>query len=193
MSPTQNEIQLDRRIRAQLMGRDEAALVEVSSHWGRLLYGIALRITGSGADAEECVNDALLDLWRTPPSDPGMPVVAYVSTLVRRRAVDRVRFNTAQCRCGGEYACALEELDECLADPEGQSDEDATAIRDALQAFLDGLEAQNRRIFLLRYYGAFSVREVARQCGIGERSVEMRLNRMRKRLRRVLTEHGIHI
>lgn len=193
MSPTHEDILLDGRIKEKLWGRDETALAEVSRVWGRLLYGLAFRITGSAEDAEECVNDALLDLWQAPPGDPQMPVLAYVSTLVRRRAVDRMRYRRAACRGGAQYPCALDELDECLASPEGQSDVEASAIRDALQAFLDGLDEGNRRIFLLRYYGAFSNREIALRCGTSERAVEMRLCRMRKHLRRVLNEYGIYI
>ena len=193
MSPTHDDILLDGRIKEKLLGRDEAALAEVSQSWGRLLYGLAFRITGSAEDAEECVNDALLDLWQAPPSDPHMPVLAYVSALVRRRAVDRMRFNRALRRGGVQDPCALDELDECLASPEGQSDVEASAIRDALQAFLDSLEQQNRTVFLLRYYSVFSNREIALRCGMGERAVEMRLSRMRKRLRRVLNEYGIYI
>ncbi len=193
MSLKRDEILLDQRVRDQLWKRDESALSEVQKRWGRLLYGLAFRITGSAADAEECINDALLDLWQRPPTDPKMPVLAYVSTLVRRRAVDRVRYNTAERRAGESSACALEELDECLADPEGQGDTEVSAIRDALQAFLDELDEKNRRVFLLRYYGAFSNRDVARRCGMGERAVEMRLSRMRKRLRQVLDAYGIYI
>lgn len=193
MSHTSKDILLDCRIKEMLVRRDEAALEEVLSHWGRLLHSLAYRITGSDADAEECVNDALLDLWQAPPTDPSMPVLAYFSTLVRRRAVDRARFNKAVCRGGGQYACALEELGECLADPEGQGDAEISAIRDALQAFLDELDEKNRTIFLLRYYSAFSNRDVGRRCGLGERAVEMRLNRMRKHLRRVLNEYSIYI
>ncbi len=193
MSSTHEEALLDRRLKEQLVRRDEAALSEVSRRWGRLLYGLAFRITGSEEDAEECVNDALLDLWQRPPTDPNMPVLAFVSTLVRRRAVDRVRYNTAERRTGEAYACALDELDECLADPDGQSDWEVSAIRDALQAFLDELDAKNRTVFLLHYYGAFSNRDVALRCGMGERAVEMRLSRMRKRLRKVLNEYDIYI
>lgn len=193
MSPKREEILLDMKIREQLSKRDERALSYVQSHWGRMLHGLAYRITGSASDAEECINDALLDLWQRPPTDPKMPVLAYVSTLVRRRAIDRVRYNTAERRMGESYACALEELDECLADPEGQGDTEISAIRDALQAFLDELDEKNRTIFLLRYYGAYSNRDVGCRCGMGERAVEMRLSRMRKRLRQVLDEYGVYI
>ena len=193
MSSAKQEVLSERRIREKLLQRDESALTEVSCRWGRMLYSLALRITGSDSDAEECLNDALLDLWQNPPADPETALSAYVSTLVHRRAVDRVRFNTAHRRGGGEYVCALDELDGCLADPEGCSEIDSMAIRDALQVFLDSLDKENRAIFLLRYYAAYSNQEIARRYGLSERAVEMRLCRMRKHLRRVLEERGVHI
>jgi RNA polymerase sigma-70 factor (ECF subfamily) len=193
MSPEQEKNSPDSGITEKLLRRDESALTEVSDRWGRLLYGLAMRITGSGSDAEECFNDALLDLWNHPPADPQAPLLPYVSTLVRRRSVDRVRFNTASRRGGGEYICALEELDQCLADPAGQPDSDSVAIRDALQAFLDGQDPDNRAIFLLRYYAAYSLTEIAQSRDLSERAVEMRLNRMRKRLRKVLAEYDVTV
>lgn len=193
MSPAQEKNAPDRRICERLLRRDESALQEVSDRWGRLLYGLAMRITGSGPDAEECINDALLDLWQSPPTDPEAPLLPYISTLVRRRAVDCVRFNTAYRRGGGEYICALEELDQCLPDPEGQSDDDSMAIRDALQAFLDSLAKENRAIFLLRYYAAYSNAEIAERRGLTERAVEMRLSRMRRGLLRVLSRYDVHL
>ena len=193
MSPVYQNTAAEKRLLDRLIRRDESALTEVSDRWGRMLYGLAYRITGSASDAEECLNDALFDLWQTPPTDPATTLSAYASTLVRRRAVDRVRFNTACRRGGGEYVCALDELDQCLADPEGLHSDESMAIRDALQVFLDGLDKDNRAIFLLRYYAAYSNAEIAAQRGIGERAVEMRLNRMRKRLRRILAEHDVHL
>ena len=86
----------------------------VLSRYGKLLHQLAARITGSDADAEECVNDALLDLWNTvPPTRPPI-LLSYVSVLVRRRAIDRVRYNAAGRRGGLAYYSTLEELAECL-------------------------------------------------------------------------------
>ena len=193
MSSVHQKNSPDSHLRERLRCRDEAVLSEVSDRWGKLLYCLALRITGSGADAEECVNDALLDLWHTPPADSDTPLLPYISTLVRRRAIDRVRFNTAARRGGGEYVCALEELDQCLADPDGPCNGESMEIRDALQAFLDELDRENRAIFLLRYYAAYPNSEIAKRRGLSERAVEMRLNRMRNRLRRVLEKRGIQV
>ena len=183
----------EQRLLKRLLGRDESALNEVSDRFGKMLYSLAYRITGSASDAEECLNDALLDLWQKPPTDSNTTLSAYVSTLVRRRAIDRVRFNTANRRGGGDYICALDELEQCLSDPDGEADGDSMAIRDALQAFLDSLDQENRAIFLLRYYAAYSNAEIAKQRGLGERAVEMRLNRMRKRLRHVLAEYDVSL
>ena len=126
-------------LREGLYRHDETALEAVSRQYGRILKGLARQITGSEPDAEECVNDALLDLWNAVPPDRPHRILAYVSTLVRRRAVDRVRYRTASCRGGEEYEDSMEELAECLADPDGESHLETVAIRDCLQRFLQGL------------------------------------------------------
>ena len=44
--------------------RREAALHETQRQYGAYLRSIALNITGDERDADECVNDTLLQLWR---------------------------------------------------------------------------------------------------------------------------------
>ena len=176
-----------------LYHHEEAALESVSRRYGRLLRGLALRITGSVSDAEECVNDALLDLWNAVPPDRPAHVLAYVSMLVRRRAVDRVRYRTAGCRGGQEYEGSMEELAECLADPQGASELDTLVIRDCLNRFLARLPDDDRSIFLLRYYRFLSNAEVAEACGMRESAVVMRLVRIRKKLKKALENEGVYI
>ena len=108
-------------LREGLYRHDEAALEEVSRRYGRILYGLAYRILGSPSDAEECVNDALLDLWNAVPPDRPKGVLAYVSALVRRRAIDRVRYKTASRRGGEDYEGSLEELAESISYSKSQT------------------------------------------------------------------------
>lgn len=183
----------DDSLREGLYRHDETALEVVSRLYGRLLMGLARRITGSEPDAEECVNDALLDLWNSVPPDRPKRVLAYVSTLVRRRAVDRVRYKTASCRGGEEYEGSMEELAECLADPDGESPLEAVAIRDCLQRFLYTLSEEDRIIFTLRYYACLSNEMIGKSCGLRESTVVMRLVRLRKKLKRALENDGIYI
>ena len=180
-------------LREGLYRHDEAALEAVSRQYGRLMYGLAYRILGSSADAEECVNDALLDLWNSVPPDRPKRVLAYVSILVRRRAVDRVRYKTASCRGGEEYEGSLEELAECLADPNGTSSLETVAIRDCLQRFLRVLSEEDRIIFTLRYFSFLSNEEIGEACGLRGSAVVMRLVRIRKKLKKALEHDGIFV
>ena len=180
-------------ILAALRRRDESALGDVTRLYGRMLHGIALRITGDESDAEECVNDALLDLWNTVPPHAPVSMAAYVSSLVRRRAIDRVRYRAAKGRAGDAYAGSVEELSECLADPTACDPCEAVVIRDCLQAFVDGLSEEDRRIFLLRYYRFEAQETVASLCGLSTPAVAMRLLRLRKRLKKALEAQGIHL
>ena len=180
-------------LREGLCRHEEAALEEVSRRYGRILYGLAYRILGSPSDAEECGNDALLDLWNAVPPDRPKGVLAYVSTLVRRRAVDRVRYKTASRRGGEDYEGSLEELSECLSDPEGYSSLETVAIRDCLQRFLRTLSEKDRTVFTLRYFACMSNEDVGKACGLRESAVVMRLVRMRKKLKAVLEDDGITV
>lgn len=181
------------RILHALRLRDESALREVTQSYGRMLHGIALRITGNESDAEECVNDALLDLWNTVPPHTPDSMAAYVSSLVRRRAIDRVRYRAAKQRAGDAYAGSLEELSECLSDPTACDPCETMVIRDCLQAFVDGLSEEDRRMFLLRYYRFETQESIADLCGVSTAAVAMRLLRLRKRLKKALEAQGIRL
>ena len=97
----------------------------------------------------------------------------------------------AQCRGGDAYALALEELEECLASPEAVEAQVETAeLTRVIQDFLGTLDGENRAVFLGRYWMAFSYEEIAAQTGLSQRVVSVRLVRLRKRLRKYLTERG---
>src|SRR5882724_8436787 len=72
---------------------DEAALAELYDRFGRVAYGLALRIVRDSTLAEDAVQDAFLAAWRTAGSfDPGRGKTStWLLTLVHRRAVDVVR------------------------------------------------------------------------------------------------------
>lgn len=181
------------RLREGLYCHEEAALEATARQYGKLLKRLAHGITGSEADAEECCNDALLDLWNAIPPERPAYLMAYVSMLVRRRAVDRVRKKTALRRGGREYEASMEELAECLADPQGETSLDTIVIRDCLGRFLNRLSDEDRRIFMLRYYQFCSNAEIGEALGLRESVVVMRLVRLRKKLKKALETEGISV
>ena len=184
-------IYTDEKLLTLLQRRDEAALNAIQRQYGRQALRLAQNILGSQTDAEECVNDALLDLWNSvPPAEPSS-FLSFFSLLVRRRAIDRVRYLTAERRAKGEYAGSLEELESIL--PAQSESEDDEEIFTCIQDFLDGLSPRDRRIFLLRYFRFCSHREIGALVGMRESAVNMRLTRMRKRLKDALLRRGIFL
>ena len=66
-------IYTDTKLLSLLQARDETALSAIYRQHGKQVLHLAKRILGSEQDAEECVNDALLDLWNSvPPAEPNV-------------------------------------------------------------------------------------------------------------------------
>ncbi len=175
-----------------LQQRRESVLGEIGQRYGRRLTAFARCILPTTQDAEECVNDVLLDLWNTIP--PGQPesLLAYALMLARRRAVDKLRHMTAKKRGGGVYQTALEELEDCISGESGY-DEEGEEIREALNCFLADLPTQDRLLFVGRYFAMESIENLAGSRRISKNTVNIRLSRMRKKLKAALKERSIFL
>lgn len=183
----------DAEIVALLCRRDEYALRAVLTKYGALMNSIARQITGSEQDAEECINDAILELWNSVPPASPKHLSAFMGGIVRRRAIDRVRYNQAEKRAGSEYCSSIEELEECLPDRQSETQSDSEEINRCIHSFLDKQKQDDRDMFLMRYFRFMSNEQIAQQFSMRESSVVMRLVRMRKRLRKALEENHIRL
>ncbi len=190
---TWDRIPNDGEIVELLCRRDEFALRAVMTKYGALMKSIAQQITGSEQDAEECVNDAVLELWNTVPPACPKQLSAFVGGIVRRRAIDRVRYNQAEKRAGSEYCSSLEELEECIPDRLGEQESDSEEILRIIRQFLDKQKPDDRDMFLMRYFRFMSNEQIAARLGIRESNVVMRLVRMRKRLRKEFEKSNIRL
>ena len=84
----------DEQIIALLQKRDEQALAEIRTAYGRLCFSVAEQMLGSAEDAEECVNEMLLSVWNSIPPHIPYNLKNYLVTLLRRAATDQLRRNT---------------------------------------------------------------------------------------------------
>lgn len=190
---TWDRIPDDGEIVEMLCRRDEFALRAVMTKYGALMTSIARQITGCEQDAEECVNDAVLELWNTVPPASPKQLSAFVGGIVRRRAIDRVRYNQAEKRAGSEYCSSLEELEECLPDTFSEEESDSERIMQVIHQFMNKQKPDDRDMFLMRYFRFMSNEYIAARTGIRESTVVMRLVRMRKRLRKELEKNNIRL
>jgi RNA polymerase sigma-70 factor (ECF subfamily) len=105
--------------------------------------------------------------------------------------LSKYRNNTREKRGGGEMPLILDELSECIHDNENvESEFDRRALRESISAFLDGLSADARTIFVRRYFSMYEIKEIATEYGITESKVKVTLMRTRKKLHTYLKKEG---
>lgn len=178
----------DQEIVALFWARDEAAVSETQRAYGALCQSLAMRILNDRQDSEECVNDALLGAWNSIPPNRPLSLKAYMCKLTRRIAVNRWQYNHAGKR-NADVTVPLEELAECM--PDTSADDPALAA--LLTEFVAGLEPDERKLFVGRYWHGYAVADMAKSWGLTQNAVSLRLRRTRERLRTYLKERGYRI
>ena len=83
----------DESLLASVASGDEAALGQLYDRFGRVAYGLALRVLRDERLAEDAVQEAFLAVWRQAASfrPERAKAQTWVLTFVHRRAVDLVR------------------------------------------------------------------------------------------------------
>ena len=182
----------DEAIIELLFARSERAVAELDAKYGPLLRSLALRLLADEEDAAECVSDAYFAAWKAIPPERPESLAAWLCRVVRNGAVSVLRKRNALRR--GGPCLSLDELAESLAAPGSVSDElEAKEFAGLIERFLDTLSAENRVIFLRRYWYGDEIGEIARRTKLTAKLVTLRLTRLRKRLRRYLEESGVWI
>ena len=183
----------DEKIIGLFFARDQQAIQELNQKYGKLFHALALRILNDRRDAEECVNDAYLGVWNAIPPQRPQVLSAYVCRIVRNLALKAYARNTA-ARRNSAYDVAMGELESCLPAPGTVERElEARELVRVVEGFLDTLSRENRVIFLRRYWFADSYEDIARQVGLSEKAVSVRLSRLREKLRQYLMEQEVFV
>lgn len=119
---------------------------------------------------------------------------AFLGAITRNLALDKYDQLKTEKRGLGQTPAALDELRECLpAQDNTERVADHTVLVDVLNRFLASLPAQQRKIFMRRYWYFNTIREIAAAYGVGESRVKMSLLRSRNELRQLLEKEGISI
>ena len=183
----------DREIIKLLFARSERALGELSDKYSALSLTVMRRVLDNDSDIEECQNDVLLDVWNSIPQKSPENLGAYICTLSRNAALNRLKYNNRQKRNDG-LTVMLSEIDELVP-----SDEDLNApfeeerLRNTLNAFLYSLDECTRVLFLRRYLYFESPSELSRRFGISENLINVKLFRARKKLKKILEKEDFYV
>jgi len=156
------------RLLARVAGQGadgEVALRQLYDRTSPRLYGLALRVLGNAEWAEDALQDAYLQIWRSAGDFRVQlsPPLAWMGLIVRSRALDFRRRRSA------ERLDDAQPLDDDLADalgddadgPEahGAASQAARALHDCLRR----LDARQREVVSLAYLRDLSHAELAAQ------------------------------
>jgi RNA polymerase sigma factor (sigma-70 family) len=176
----------DEAVVALVARSEDTALAELYDRFGRVAYGVALRVLRDEKLAEDAVQEGFLAAWRS--AERFMPergkASTWLLTLVHRRAVDLVR------REDRRRAEALG--DDLEPSPSDSAEDDAWLRfeRERVQVALSQLPDQQREALELAYYGGFSQSELAERLGQPIGTIKSRMFTGLARLRELLAEPG---
>jgi RNA polymerase sigma-70 factor (ECF subfamily) len=144
------------------------------------LFGIAYRMLGIRADAEDIVQEAWLR-WHGGGSDARSPE-AWLVTVVTRLAIDRLRGAIAE----RQHYTGPWLPEPLVEDPAGSPEdllETAGDISTAFMLMMERLAPEERAVFLLHQVFEFDHAEVAAMVGKSEAACRKTLQRARERVR----------
>ena len=173
----------DEALVALVARSDETALAELYDRFGRVAYGLALRVVRDPSLAEDAVQEAFLSVWRSAGRFVAERAKAstWILTLVHRRAVDLVRH---------EEPRRAEPLD-AVPSATGETTEDEAWLRlqrARVQEALRRLPDQQREALELAYFGGFTQSELADRLGQPLGTIKSRMFTGLARLRELLAD-----
>jgi RNA polymerase sigma factor (sigma-70 family) len=177
----------DLELHRRLASGDRGAFDELYRRYAAIAYGLAYRLTGQQAMAQDVVHDAFLAIWRAPEAfDPARGAFrTFFLSLVHHRGVDAIR-REERMRARQDRAANLEPAEG--EDPsESVAEEDfLTRRRHEVRHALEGLPLEQRQVLEMAYFGGMTQVRIAEELGIPLGTVKTRTFAALRKLRREL-------
>ncbi len=174
----------DETLLGLIRSQDESALSSLYERYSRLLYSIALRITGDSGSAEEITQDVFQAVWqRAAQFRPNSgSVQAWLGGIVRHRALDEVRSRWHRAR---QNEFTLDTMPDLQAAME-RGWEHLSILRADMRAALARLPVKQRQALELAFYGGLTSQEIAARLGESVGTIKSRLRLGLDKLRDVV-------
>ena len=174
-----------------LFSREEKAIDEVSCKYRNTLYSIAFNILKNKEDAEECLNDTYLAVWNKIPPERPQYLSSFLCRITRNISIARYRYKKAQKRDNGGDISFEEAFDYISDDEFSEQNFEENTLTQIIENWLYSQNEQNRYIFIRRYWFADGVDLIAKNLKISPSAVYLRIDRMKKSLKKQLKQNGV--
>lgn len=154
---------------------EKAALSALYDQLSGPLYSLAYRMLADPTEAQDLIQDIFLQAWRTAGTyDPSRgSVFSWLATLVRNRAIDRIRMRQRRAEL---LSAAAPDLQPAGGEDSGGSlwrQEKAEAVRTALA----GLAPDQQQAIELAYFSGLTQQEIAARLNEPLGTIKARIRR----------------
>ncbi len=164
-----------------LESHDEQGMEELLRHYGPLMRYIIKPIMRDRHDIEDCLSETAMRIWEnfdTYDENKGS-FAAWVTAITRNTALNMIRRKNRHPE---------NEIEEEIESTEPTPEE--IVLREErqreLRRALDMLSQKERNLFYRKYYYLQSTEKIAAEMGMTVRSVEGKLYRIKKKLRKMM-------
>lgn len=164
---------------------DKAKFEQLYDRYMKQMYRVAFSVLHNQHDAEDAVHEAfvsLTDCLDGVKEIDSPQTKSLLSMITQRKAIDIYRANQRRKNVPIEDTLNLTPAPSQL-----QAIEDASDLARAIAMLPDSY----REVILLRYDNGFSEREVGQICDLTESNTHKRIERAKKKLRKICDEMGI--
>ncbi len=153
----------DEALMEAITSRRPEALSEFYSRHGNRLKSVIGNVVQEEGDADDVLQDILLQIWREADhySPKAGKLLAWVVTLARRRAIDRLRRKQAYCRAKDRYEEQIGQQSQRPQRPGSAKDIERADLRSFLHQRLRPLPRYQREAIELAFFAGMSHREIA--------------------------------
>jgi RNA polymerase sigma-70 factor (ECF subfamily) len=155
----------DAELAARIANRDRDAFEQLYDRYAAKAFGLAMRLMGDRAAAEDVIQEAFWRVWRSAGSyDPARASLsAWLLSIVHHCAVDELR--RQRSRGASVELDAPEGEAQSLPDPNADTQARAWANvqSEQVQAALAGLPEAQRSVIEMAYFGGYTRQEIAQR------------------------------
>ena len=162
---------------ARCLKGDSASFETLVLRYQRVLYTVALRLTGNPEDARDVTQNTFIRAYqRLETYDPERRFFSWIYRIAVNESLNYLRVRRPHD--------PLEDTIEAVA---GEDPVERRQIGERVQSALMELTREYREVVVLRYFGELSYEEIGETVGIPEKTVKSRLFSARQRLAEILS------
>ena len=169
-----------------LRSGDEAAFTQIYRRYWDRLYVVASHTLGSYQEAEEAVHDVFLRIWKTRDTLVIRETLQqYLAVAIKYEVISRLRKQHRRQKLFEKF----EQGSVITDDPTGEAIREKELLAE-LETTIRALPEKCQLVFRLSRGQGFSHREIARELGVSENTIESHMSRalhtLRSRFQRLL-------